>query len=98
MYGTVAHLKLKPGSEAAVRALMQEWNRERKPKVRGVVGGYLFELDSDPQRAILVAVFQDRDTYFANAEDPEQDRWFRRFREHLAEDPVWHDGEVSVSE
>jgi len=43
---------------------------------------------------IMVAVFQDRDSYYANAADPEQDRWYRRLRDHLAEDPVWEDGEI----
>ena len=33
----------------------------------------------------------------ANAGDPEQDAWFRRFMEHLEEEPQWRDGEVLVT-
>ena len=36
----------------------------------------------------------DRDAYRANASDPEQDRWYRRMREHLDADPEWTDGEL----
>ena len=73
---------------------MNEWNTERKHKVRGAMSGYMFKLDSDPQDWIMVALFQDKESYVANAEDPEQDRWFRRMMEHLEAEPQWHDGEA----
>lgn len=94
MFGTVAHAHVKPGHEQAVMSLMEEWNRERKPKVKGALASYLFRSEKDPNEMIMVAVFQDRDSYYANAADPAQDRWYRRLREHLAEDPVWEDGEI----
>jgi hypothetical protein len=73
---------------------MDEWDRERKPKVRGAIGGYLFKPDKRSGELIGVAVFRDRQSYQANAQDPEQDRWYRRFREHLTADPEWEDGEI----
>ena len=73
---------------------MQEWNVERKPKVKGALSSYLFELDSDPQDWILVALFEDKESYEANADDPEQDKWFRQLMEHLDGEPQWHDGEA----
>lgn len=97
MYGTVAHLKVKPGQEAELLALQQEWERERKPKVKGAIGEYMYKLDDRPNEYILVVLFRDRESYFANAQDPEQDRWYRRFREVLEADPVWQDGEVVYS-
>jgi hypothetical protein len=74
--------------------MMHEWNTERKPKVKGALSGYLFQLDKDPQDWIMVALFQDKKSYVANADDPEQDRWFRRMMEHLDGEPQWHDGEA----
>ncbi|MBI2936330.1 MAG: antibiotic biosynthesis monooxygenase [Chloroflexi bacterium] len=97
MFGTVARIRPKAGQEKALVALLQEWQRTRKPKVKGAIGGYLFKKEKNPDEYILVSVWQDRQTYFANANDPEQDRWFRRVRELLQADPVWEDGEIITS-
>lgn len=42
----------------------------------------------------MVVVFQDRESYFANANDPAQDEFFQRMMEMLDGEPVWHDGEI----
>ena len=34
---------------------------------------------------------------FANADDPEQDKWYQEMRQHLEADPAWHDGEIIYS-
>lgn len=94
MYGTVAHMRIKPGQEKAAIALLKEWERERKPKVKGAIASYLYKKDTNPNELIMAVVFQDKKTYVANAEDPEQDRWYRRVRELLVADPVWEDGEI----
>ena len=62
--------------------------------VKGALNGYLFELDSDPQDWIMVALLEDKATYEANADDPEQDKWFRQLMENLDGEPQWHDGEA----
>ncbi|MCX2726790.1 hypothetical protein OO015_04680 [Thermomicrobium sp. 4228-Ro] len=41
-----------------------------------------------------MATFDDRESYRRNADDPEQDRWYRALRALLSEDPYWEDGEV----
>ena len=95
MYGTIATMRLKPGAEPKLMELMEEWGRDRKPKVKGAVGGYVLRPDNRPNEAIIVAIFEDRASYRANADDPEQDRWYRRMREQLEADPVWNDGEIA---
>ena len=97
MYGTVARIRPKPGQEKALLAQMEEWKRTRQPKVKGAVASYVYKPDNKPGELIMVAVFQDKKTYRANAEDPEQDKWYRKFRELLQADPVWEDGEVISS-
>ena len=97
MYGTVARMRPKPGHEQALIELNEEWQRERKPKVKGAVGAYVLRPDNKPDEMILMAVFEDRQTYRANADDPEQDRWFRRLRENLQADPEWEDGEITAA-
>jgi hypothetical protein len=49
--------------------------------------------DERQDELILIAIFRDRDSYRANASNPEQDRGYRQMREHLAADPEWTDGE-----
>ena len=49
--------------------------------------------DGRPGELIGVAVFEDKASYQANADDPEQERWYFRLRELLEDDPEWEDGE-----
>ncbi len=88
MYGTVARLRAKPGKEAELRSYVVE----RKPK--GMVGGAIYQLDSDPRAFIMTVLFEDKASYHANAQDPAQDREYQRLRGLLSEDPIWDDGEV----
>jgi hypothetical protein len=46
---------------------------------------------------VIVAVFDDRDTYFKNADDPAQDERYQRMRALLSEDPTWTDGEWNIA-
>ena len=95
MYGTVANIRVKAGHQGDLTKLIQEWNTERKPKIHGAQTGYLVQLDSDPQDMIMIGIFDNKDVYTKNADDPEQDRWFRRMMEHLESEPDWHDGEFT---
>jgi len=97
MYGTVAQLRVKEGKIEEAREIALRWDRERRPKLPGFVASYTFQLDNDPRAVILVAVFDSKESYVANAQDPEQDRWYRQLRETLDADPVWHDGRVIAS-
>ena len=93
-YGTIFRMRIKPGAEQNIMALLDEWERERKPKVRGALGSYLFKPDNRQGELVGVAVFRDRDAYMANANDPEQDAWYRRLRAQLEADPEWDDGTI----
>ena len=94
MYGTIFRIKVNPGKEKEVANAFKEWDRQRKPKVKGVVAGFLLKPDGEaPENYIGVAVFRDKASYMANANDPEQDAWYQKIRKLLKADPVWHDGE-----
>jgi quinol monooxygenase YgiN len=91
MYGTIARTRIKPENRARLREVMERQLRQRE--VKGYVSSYmLYENDSDA--AWLVAVFEDRESYEANADDPAQDADYREFRALMEEDPEWHDGEI----
>ncbi len=94
MYGTIGRFRPKPGKEQDVFAYLEDWKRTRGPNVKGHVGGYLYKPEQHPEELILAVVFQDKESYFANASDPEQDRWYRRLRDLLDVDPTWEDGEA----
>ena len=45
----------------------------------------------------MVGLFEDKEAFISNANEPEQDRWFRRVMEHLESEHRWNDGEVYES-
>jgi len=93
MFGTVARISVQSGKEEAFLAIGEQWSKERG-EATGEVAEYVFKSEGGPGEYFLVGIFRDRETYYANARDPETDRWYRRMRATLAADPEWHDGEV----
>lgn len=91
MYGTVTRFRAKPGSEAKVLELSKQLT-DNPPE--GFIAAYLYRLDSGSDEYITAAVYKDRETYRRNSDSPQQNAWFRSFRELLAGDPEWNDGEV----
>lgn len=97
MYGTIFRLRPQSGKEQEVAALFEEWKTTRGQSVQGAGATYLMRPDSNSGELVGVAVFDDRDSYRANADDPAQDAWYQRLRALLDADPQWEDGEfISV--
>jgi hypothetical protein len=92
MYGTIARIHPKGGDVTGLRALLEEWNRERRPEVPGARDGYLFVPDSAGPIAFLIAIFDDETTYRAKADSPAQHAWYVQLRAQLEADPDWMDG------
>jgi len=91
MYGTIARLRFKPGSEGDLPGLLREFE---EPRVLGAVGTYAYRMDADPGECYLVVMFDSKESYVANAESPGQDARYRKMLEHLVAEPEWHDGEI----
>ena len=89
MYGTIARLKVKPGS---VGAFKQMFGAMASPL--GRVTHYIYQMDADPNELYLVVVFESKEAYLANAQSPEQNARYEKFRALLDADPEWHDGEI----
>lgn len=94
MYGTVARLQIRPGTEAQLMALSEEYAATTVPGYRGE---YVYRLDNEPNTYMMAVLFDSRDAYLANAQSPEQHARYLKFRELLASDPEWHDGEIISS-
>jgi hypothetical protein len=93
VYGTVFRMKIKAGMDRELLAAFEQWERERKPKVAGAAASLLLKSDKASGEYLGVAVFRDKESYLANAKDPEQDKWYRQLRLLLQSDPEWNDGE-----
>ena len=92
MYGTIYKVRPKAGKEQDAIGMMEEWDRERRPKVKGARGAYLYKLDSGGLMGVVI--FDSKDDYQANAADPAQHAWYERWRALLEADPEWNDGEI----
>ena len=90
MYGTVARVRVKPGGLAELMRLADSDDTIAP----GYIGQYVYQMDSDPDELFLVVMFEDKETYFANAHDPRQNERFEQMVPYFASQPEWHDGEI----
>jgi hypothetical protein len=65
--------------------------------VPGAVAGYLLKPRNGRSELLGVAVFDSESNYRKNANNPEQDHWYRQLRDLLEEDPEWNDGDILVA-
>ena len=89
MYGTIAHFRIKPGTREEFIKTMDSFGDTIIPGWRA---DYHFQMDQDPEEFYLVAIFEDRETYLANADSPKQHEQYLKFRSFLVDDPEWNDG------
>lgn len=93
MYGTVYRFRVKPGKEQELQRYMEEEQAElQRLRTAGMIASYVYKLDNDGYMGAVV--WDTKERYHANANDPAQDRWYRKFRELLDADPEWNDGEI----
>jgi quinol monooxygenase YgiN len=93
MYGSIFRMKVKPGKEQELKDVFKEWESDRKPKIQGTVHSFVMKPDNKQSELMGIAIFPDKTSYKTNAEDPEQDKWYKNMRELLEDDPEWEDGE-----
>ena len=91
MYGTISRMRLKPGMEERMRQTMMGYESMAVP---GMIGSLVYQMDANPQEYLLVVVFKDKETYFANANSPEQNTRYEEMLTMLDGAPEWHDGEI----
>ncbi len=89
MYGTVAKVQVNPEKIEEIQTLSQEMGA-----APGQIARYIYQMDANPNELFLIAVFESRAAYQANAASPEQHQRFLKMRALLNSDPEWHDGEI----
>lgn len=91
MFGTIGRIRPKPGHDASIVALMEEWARTQRPKIPGLVVQVAGAPVDRAGELIIVIIVRDEITYRALADSPAQDAWYRRMVEHLEGEPTWED-------
>jgi quinol monooxygenase YgiN len=91
MYGTIAKLKVKPGKVEALKSHMTSVTSRHEP---GFLAVNVYQMDADPNELYLTVMFENKETYVANANRPETDADFKKMMQLLVAEPEWHDGEV----
>ncbi len=91
MYGTIARVRLKPGME---NAAMQAIREEDDAHIPGLIKQYIYRMDADPNTYYIAVIFENKETYFANANSPEQHARYLKMRALMEAEPEWHDGEI----
>ena len=91
MYGTVARMRVKAGSVTDFQQIAQEIGVGRAP---GQVAVYAYQLDRDPHEFMMIAMFESKEAYVANAQSPEQHERFMKLMQVLEAEPEWNDGHI----
>ena len=94
MFGTIAHATLKPGQEAQLETLMEDWKRQIRPQVPGPVVQLTGHQAGQPNQIVFIALTQDEATYRKMAAMPEQHQFYLRFNEVFTGEPTWEDVEM----
>ena len=95
MYGTIARMQFKPGAESRMNEVMREYESVEIP---GSISTHVYRMDQNPNEFYMVVMFQDRESYRRNAENPAQHQRYLRMMDMLVTEPEWHDGEIVFSE
>jgi heme-degrading monooxygenase HmoA len=91
MYGTIARFKIQPGQE---QELLAQDAVYKDLKIPGFIATATYRTDAGGDEYWLAVIFDSKESYRANAEDPAQDERFQKLRAIMAAEPEWHDGEV----
>lgn len=90
MFGTVGRAHVRPeNKDKLIEALTDPAYLE----VPGYRRGYLMFPENREGEVVIVAVFEDAESYWKNADDPAQNERYQRYRALLEDEPEWSDGE-----
>ena len=90
MYGTVGRAHIKPENRAKFIEVLRRQSTSDAPGFRDA---YLMFPDNRENEVLIVAMFDDSDSYRRNANDPAQHQRYLEYRAMLEDDPEWSDGE-----
>ncbi len=92
MFGTIARMKVRPDKLRDFYALGKEWDAYHRTRAVGYISSEVLWERRDDLSCCMVVHFVNEESYWKNAQSPEQHQFYLKMRECLAEDPVWIDG------
>jgi hypothetical protein len=92
VFGTIGRAKVKPENR---QKLIDTLSDEAYLSVPGYRRAYILLPENQEDEVYLVAMFENRELYFKNADDPAQNERYLEYRALMETDPVWVDGEWS---
>lgn len=95
MFVNVFTYRAKAGQEDAMVALLEDWERNRRPHAPGFVSAEVFRDIKDPRSFINIARFESAEAAQAVANNPDQDAWYRRLVDLCESGPVFTDCSVA---
>lgn len=95
MYGTVGRCHVKPENRAALVEVLRRQSYMGVPGFRQAL--VMFPENRDGE-AVMIAMFDDRDSYWKNADDPAQHERYLEYRALMDDEPEWSDGEWVTGE
>ena len=87
-------MKAQPRKRNAVVRHFEKWEQQQRRKARGQLGGAIVSSYDDQNQLMGWVRWEDKRGYFANANRPEQDAWYRELLELLEGEPEWFDGSM----
>jgi len=90
VYGTIARMKVTKENLDKLQTLMSEVEQREVPGYRS---SHILVPDEWKDEVFMVAFFEDKASYVANADDPRMHEDYLRYRALLEADPEWTDGE-----
>jgi hypothetical protein len=90
VYGTVGRVKLKAENRDKFRETLEQ---QGNAGIAGFKNGWMMFPENRTDEVIIAVFFEDKESYWKNANDPEQDKRFQEFSKFFESEPEWHDGE-----
>jgi hypothetical protein len=94
MFGTISHVKMKPGHERALAALDEEFMSTVRPTVDGPILMLRGRVHDQPDVLVSVFLCKDSATYTKLSDAPEMDALYRKTLDHYDGEPAWEDIEI----
>lgn len=91
MFGTISHVKIKPGHEKDVDALNDEFMKTIRPSIDGPILMLNGRVHEQPDVTVSIFLCKDSAEYAKLSDSPAMDALFKRMSEHYETEPTWED-------
>jgi len=89
MWGTIARMRMRP--DVPHEYLMAQARALNAERMRGLLYTSFYRSDTDPRDYWMVAMFESKEAYRANAESRAQNAVYEMMRACLESEPQWND-------